>query len=318
MPAIEKVVKFLNDNKALKKGVSPWPAYVDSDAQQRYRINWNTLFPQHRNRDDVNDLERWPGDDRGIGRLSSDIEGNRGSNNMTEQDLQAMALSQSWDACAWYQPIHYFGYDWGIFIREDCVINQIFNIARFLPLTAAPASSLVPSLIRASVYTYFLHEQYHHKVECLGLRLHVVDRKSCYLPYDVMVYGPSKGNDQLLEEALANADAYQRIWNEPYRYWIGDQVLSATQAYLKATFPHNPPGYRLATNYLDPHHFEIGENLLHGQMHEATLTPSQPTNEWEIATRLMQSMFRVTDNIWTIVPSGRRSILPIISSALYP
>lgn len=312
MPAIEKVIKFLEDNKALKKGGSPWPIYNDSDVQQRrYRIDWSTLFPRRGDRVNRNYQEPWPKDDDDLRRLARDIDGTMRTENPSQGELQKMASSQSWDVCAWYQPIHYTALDWGIFIREDCVINQMSHIARFLPPTSPPPGSLASSLIRASVYVYFLHEQYHHKVECLGLRLHVVDRKSCYLPYDAMVYSPNKGTDQLLEEALANADVYQRIGNEPYRYWIGGPVLEATQAYLLATFPHSPPGYRKAVDYLDPDRFETGENLLHGQIHEATLTPSQPTDEWEVATRLMQSMFRVTDNIWTIVPAGRRSILPV-------
>ncbi len=99
--------------------------------------------------------------------------------------------------------------------------------------------------------------------------------------------------------------------NPEDNYFAVKPVLEATEAYVKETLPYNPPGYRLATNYLDPERFEAGENLLHGQVHEATLTSSQPENEWEIATRLMQSMFRVTDNIWTIVLAGQPSILPV-------
>ncbi|MBI4332977.1 MAG: hypothetical protein HY673_17050 [Chloroflexi bacterium] len=153
-------------------------------------------------------------------------------------------------------------------------------------------------------------------MECLGLRLHVVDRKSCYLPYDGMVYTPNIGKDTLLEEALANADAYYRLFTNPYLHWIGDPVMEATEDYLKATFPYCPAGYRRAVDYLDRDDFEDGENLLHAQVHECTLTPSQPHDEWEIATRMMQSMFKVTDNIYTIVPRGRKSILPVIAGAL--
>ena len=33
----------------------------------------------------------------------------------------AVQNSGLFDFCAWYQPIHFFGYDWGIFVREDCI-----------------------------------------------------------------------------------------------------------------------------------------------------------------------------------------------------
>lgn len=138
----------------------------------------------------------------------------------------------------------------------------------------------------------------------------MVDRKSCYLPYHTKVYSATKGTDAQLEEALANADSYYRLDTSPYKFWITDDVVAATQRYLKKRFPHDLPGYRMATNYLIKSAFNAGENLLHGQVHEATLTPLQPPNEWNVATRLTQSLFKVTDNIWVIVRPGGRTILP--------
>jgi hypothetical protein len=125
------------------------------------------------------------------------------------------------------------------------------------------------------------------------------------------VYLPSRGTDDLLEEALANADVFRRLGDEPYRSWIGKIVVDAAREYLRATLPYDPPGYRRAVDYLREGAFEAGEDLLQGQVHEGTLAPLQPPSEWAIATRMMQSMFRVTDNIYTIVPSGTCSILPV-------
>ncbi len=219
-----------------------------------------------------------------------------------------------WDVCAWYQPVHFFGHDWGIFIQERCVLRMASWIARFLTGVPKPTGSsqvrLAKALIRGAVYAYFLHEHYHHKVECFGLRLHVVDRTSRYLPYHAMVYQRTKGTDAQLEESLANANMFARLSAEPYRSWISEPVLKALRAYLRWSFPHDPPGYRRAVRFLLREEFDTGENLLQGQVKEATLTPAQPIGDWDVASRLMQSIFSVDADIWTVLPPGSTSILP--------
>ena len=41
--------------------------------------------------------------------------------------------------------------------------------------------------------------------------------------------------------------------------------------------------------------------MLQAQIHEATLNPSQTVSEWDIASRMLQSTFKVTDYLWCIV-----------------
>src|SRR5262249_22577883 len=152
-----------------------------------------------------------------------------------------------WDICGWYQPIHFFGYDWGIFIKEECVKRAALMIARFVSravIHSAPPLAWFKALYRAAVYVYYLHEQYHHKIECLGFRLHVVQQRSAFLPYYRHVYAATKGTDDHLEEALANADCYLRLSTDPYAFWITPHVVRATKAYLEWQFPQDPPGYR--------------------------------------------------------------------------
>ncbi len=57
----------------------------------------------------------------------------------------------------------------------------------------------------------------HHRVECLGFRLHVVTRTRLYGPYFRTVYAKAKGTDDLLEEALANAAMYLRLDEKAYQ-----------------------------------------------------------------------------------------------------
>lgn len=316
---IEKIVEFLIREKCLRLGDSPWPSYGDDD--DVYQVDWDVLFPPQT---PARDGEAWDlyGDDWEIefdADLTGAIESNLGKGPPGENEELNTAPTDhaggKWDICAWYQPIHYFGYDWGIFIREDCVRRLVVQIARFMPKKSSLGYGphrLVKALIRAAIYVHFLHEQYHHKVECLGLRLHVVARASCYLAYHASVYQKAIGSDDLLEEALANADMYRRLGEQPYARWISRPVLDAVRRYLKWSFPFDPPGYRCAVNYLGRTAFSRAENLLHGQVKEAVLAPKQATTDWDIAPRLMQGFFSVKSDIWTVVGRGTTSVLPVV------
>ena len=81
--------------------------------------------------------------------------------------------------CAWYCPIHFFGHSWGIYIRESCILSCATEIARFVDWRAvqnarARRHAITRQLLRAAFYVFYLHEQFHHKVE--KSRLSLADR----------------------------------------------------------------------------------------------------------------------------------------------
>jgi predicted RNA binding protein YcfA (HicA-like mRNA interferase family) len=224
-----------------------------------------------------------------------------------------------WDVCAWYQPIHYFGNDWGIFIREDCLKSQAIRIAGRLDpsdLRKIPGwryqgpGGLTKAMLRASFACFFLHEQFHHKIESLGFRLHVARGQGSYLPYKKNVYRPNYLTDNCLEEALANADIFKRISEQTYKSVMGDVVVAATKHYLRSTFPSEQPGYRKAVDYLTTSQFRDGLNHLQAQVRYGSLTHGTNQRDWLLAPRLTQSFFNLKSEIYVIVPPGQQAILP--------
>ena len=210
--------------------------------------------------------------------------------------------------------MHFHGLDWGIFIREDCLLRLAVEIAGFLPGPArGPSTTLAKALIRAAFATLFLHEAYHHKTESLGIRLHVVERAGCYGPYFSTVYNPLRaaGSDDLHEEALANAESYLRLAEDAYRRWLSAPVYEATRSYLRWRFPLDPPGYRMAINYLTTDAFDTCEYLLKSQVQEKTQKPFRTTSDWRLAPRVNQSLFNCRSDIWTIVAPGAAPVLPV-------
>jgi predicted RNA binding protein YcfA (HicA-like mRNA interferase family) len=163
----------------------------------------------------------------------------------------------------------------------------------------------------------FLHEQYHHKTESAALRMHVIERRPIYPPYDRRVYRATAGTRDQIEEGLANADSWFRLTEPAYAKWTGPTLTAAAKEYLKRSFPAAPPAYANARYLLRGSDFESEQQRLMAQVQEGLL-PSRPfPSEFGIASHLNQSLFRLTQRIWTPVRRGSRSILPV-HSATFP
>src|ERR1019366_2802118 len=274
MPTAERIVDWLDKNDAIQLGQSPWRTV--SEDEDVFRIDWTQIFPSRR--PGVRGRHGWElsGDEWQVGEeiapdrktleLIGEMKEALETGPPSEEERPDIAERTGWDTCAWYQPMHFFGHDWGIFIRRDCIREIAAQTARFLPNGTPYSPALLKALIRAGFAALFLHEQFHHKVESLGIRLHVVERSCRYIPYQKSVYKPTYGTDDNLEEALANADAFLRANTNPYSFWMGKTVVGALQAYLKWRFPFDPPGYRMAPKYLTTKKFDPGMDSLHGQV----------------------------------------------------
>jgi predicted RNA binding protein YcfA (HicA-like mRNA interferase family) len=213
---------------------------------------------------------------------------------------------------AWYQPIHYFGPDWGIYIRETGLMECARRIANCLPpgLVVRSSATLGKAVIRAAFASLFLHEQYHHKTESAALRMHVIERRPIYPDYHRLAYRATAGTKDQIEEGLANADSWYRLTEAAYSKWTGRTVISTTKDYLARSFLVAPPGYANAADLLYRPDFEAEQQLLFSQVQEGVAPVRSTPSEFSIASHLNHSLFRVTQRIWTVVPAGARTILP--------
>jgi hypothetical protein len=95
----------------------------------------------------------------------TEIVGTR-ANNSNENEIWPEEISRGdagiWDMCAWYKPIHYFAHDWGIYIREDCMINLAKAISSYVDTWAL--SSLGPQLFAKSV----IEQHFKHSI-CMNI-----------------------------------------------------------------------------------------------------------------------------------------------------
>lgn len=219
------------------------------------------------------------------------------------------------DALGWYQPIHFFASNWGIFIRESALVALATDLApRFQQFAIRRSDHAhVAILLRAAFAYIFLHEQYHHKIESLAIRLHVTERRPVYPDFKLNVANKVAGSDDDLQEGLANADACHRLSDAPYSKWFALDERRIVREWLEDIFVNSPPGYRKAVTYLHPMLFNSGEEFLSAQVQEAQVGPTRPyPAEFGIATHLTQALFNLKQNIWTLVPVGQQPILPTL------
>lgn len=312
MNRIDEVIDVLDADDSLALGQSPWHKEVDHESFEVRQVDWSRLFPNRRPQDRSPETDwEFYGDDWDIdSELPYEIfEG------ASEVDV---SKPEEWDVCAWYQPIHFHAYDWGIFIKEQCLKRLASKIYLETGIVGSSLNTsnrklFAKALLRTAFSVFYHHELYHHKTECLGLRLHAIQRRSSYLPYFNNVYKVAAGTDLQIEEALANAFMFRDVGESS---WVPDSLKRAAQTYLKKSFPRNPPGYRLAPQYLSKKSFEHGQHQLFSKVIDGLQNPTHRQLYWNLAPRINHAFLNITSDIWTVLPRGVRSIVPTTATPL--
>lgn len=212
--------------------------------------------------------------------------------------------------CAWYCPVHFFGHGWGIYIRESCILSHALDIATFVDWrdVHVPHWDIARQLLGSAFYVFFLHEQFHHKVESLGLRLLISTASDRYRPYKANVYRRAFSTSDCIEESLANAESYRRL-NEPrYTRRVEPAIRAGLRRFLKWSIPQQPPGYREGINFLSEAPYRDGLYDLQSQMLDGRIPPSTPKAHWSVAPNMITSLADITDDIYVVLPKGARPI----------
>jgi predicted RNA binding protein YcfA (HicA-like mRNA interferase family) len=340
MPSIDNVIDFLKSRNALdlsrpsdlpdhsEDENRPWPWPEVDDEHEVTGVDWNGVFPVggETKSEDTDSFERvererseWninPTPDEQAALEDALKRGETDGDPSPEERLIPDGQTV-WDTCAWYQPIHFYGHDFGIYIKEDCASRIAGRIARFnsRELAKLPRWRLWKELFRAAVATLYLHEHYHHKTESFAIKLHAVHGTPRYTDYFNRVYLVLAGTDDHLEEALANASSFRRLTKPPYIRLIDPAVWEATRRYLLHDFPFNPPGYRKAPDYLRNAQFKDGEYLICAQINEVNkhpvTTPSRSPHDWDMAPGIYSPLYNLRSQVWTVVRRGTSPRLPV-------
>jgi hypothetical protein len=213
-------------------------------------------------------------------------------------------------ACAWYCPLHFFGHGWGIYIREHCLLSAVVDIAAFVDWSRVrlTADATLRQLLRSAFYAVFLHEQFHHKVESLGLRLLVATDSDKYRPYKAKVYRSTYLTSNCLEESLANAESLRRLDEPRYVQRIDVAIRAGLKDFLRAAIASQPAGYAEGLKFVREADYRAGLYRLQSQILGASLTPRTPDASWSVAPNMITALADIGDNIYVVLPKGARPI----------
>ena len=159
MPDLGRILDMLDRDDALEldaqadrpgdSGDSLWPTIEDGD--EVLEVDYARLFPTSRPTDrGYDDFEvygdEWFLSEDDVGEILGEVGRDPGE-----------STPPGWDVWAWYQPIHYFGPDWGIYIREAGLMECARRIGRSLPPGLAGRASplLGKAVVRAAFAALF-------------------------------------------------------------------------------------------------------------------------------------------------------------------
>lgn len=205
------------------------------------------------------------------------------------------------DALAWYLPIHYYGPEWGIYLREDAIETFAGHIWDRLRQRTGSSQEL-RQVWQAAAFTLYLHEAFHHKMESFAIRLEMARLQRTYIPYFENVYRASRGTNHQLEEIIATYEMYRRLSETTYKNKLSREVRNATLRFLEQFIPTLPPSYRLG---LTGNPSEQLNNLC-SQISEASLTPGRPADDWKLTPNMTRSIFNRTTVVYVLIPKKRQ------------
>lgn len=211
---------------------------------------------------------------------------------------------------AWYLPIHFYGSDCGIYIREASVLLRAADIrARLEPCRRRDPDAIRGS-VRAALTALYLHEVFHHKVESFAIRLEIADRRPRYVPYHHRVYQPLKGSNGQLEEGLACAEMIRRLVEGAYRKGLPPDVVEATMTDLLDDISRQPAGYNRGCILSPDGPYERARNRLSSQIDEGVMWPERDDDDWLLSPHSFRGLVDCRTITHVVVPQGTQPLIP--------
>jgi hypothetical protein len=218
-----------------------------------------------------------------------------------------------WDTDAWYQPAHFDGYAVGIFVRESAVVGLALELAGYSVASSHrldPTPRTAAQILREAFLAFYLHEQFHHRVECLAVHLQVVEHRARYVEYTERAYAPAVGGDDLLEESLANGYAYRQLARRAFSSGVPSDVRRVTTAFLKQSWPADRPGYRQAARFISPDSWDQGVGDLHSRVQEATNQATRRATWRHLGPDLTGTFLDRSSDVFVVADPAAPAVVP--------
>jgi hypothetical protein len=220
------------------------------------------------------------------------------------------------DALAWYVPVHYFGEDSAIYIREDALLDIVVAMAGYMDPELLDQLDILQSLVSSAFTVLFLHEMFHHKTESFAIRAEVIEQRRLYVPYSEMVTRLlAHGSDEVLEEAIACAQMVNRLGEPRYSRGVHAAVKVARKRFLSEWIPTLGPSYRRGLQFVTKQAHDRGLRSLYGHVHETTLASRRNPIHWTATPNINRGLFDVQSVTKVVVPVGAEPLIPWFTPA---
>ena len=279
----------------------PWPG-PPGDGDQVCDVDFDGVWADRR--DDADALaSSYRQDDDAWAGVAEHIERNVSGAPWTPPDIL--------DALAWYLPVHYFGEESAIYIREDALLDVVVGIARKVPESSLRNSGVIEAICSSAFSVLFLHEMFHHKTESFAIRAEVIEQRRLYLPYmDMTSSLLNAGSDLVIEEAIACAQMINRLGEPRYSRGIPSEVKAARRQLMHEWIPTLGPSYRRGLEFVPQRAHDAGLRDLYCQVGEATTTPDRNPIHWTATPNINKGIFDIESVTKVIVPVGNEPLIP--------
>lgn len=216
------------------------------------------------------------------------------------------------DILAWYQPIHFYGDNWGIYIFDSGIIEVMTSIFSYLPSVDGSQKLLMTKNIQAiAIEILRLHEEYHHRLEAFAIKQHIASGNILYPAYNDSVFLPTRDQTPCMcpEERLCDAYVYRALqtWLRPK---VSTDIFLAVMNSWKNHMAIALGPYAGSLNLTTKSKFTNEQDLVLGQIVTSDISPNLHTVEKKFLHEYTKPIRELTENVYIVHDSDIKTYIP--------
>jgi len=203
---------------------------------------------------------------------------------------------------AWYQPMHFYGGNWGIYVLKSGLEEIMQSIASYCSQIEMRSNPKFKSEIRFAAWQLLLlHEEFHHKVEMIATRSAVLSRSHSYRNYNQNVYAATKVSapHSCQEEALCDAYVFRNISKRLYKK-VSKEIASASEEAWHDHMSAAVGPYAGSLSLIGESSFGNAIHRLIDQVNSAAVSPKASSLDWGVFPEFLNSLPNLKENTYLV------------------
>jgi predicted RNA binding protein YcfA (HicA-like mRNA interferase family) len=207
------------------------------------------------------------------------------------------------DCFGMYLPFHYYTRNrWGIYLFPHLIEGYSYKMMEETGLSKEEAQSVIEKYVA-------YHEMYHHKVESLSARWEILFQNKMYIEGFSKLYSKTVNTKNCLEEALAEAYAYEKVKQILQNPRTPSSIKSKKKEilkYFRNWIENSPTGYCEGINYLNKKENEQATYRFLEELYDSSIGKSHPSTDlWELYPKGLDGLSSIKNIIAYLWPKGK-------------